>query len=243
MNVEKSNNKFEKIADLLEAFLENKFENFIDLHDFMEIHIGKVSKDLDDKYREVDEIDDIEEWELQTSILEEELGYEGFKFDHEFPNRIRFYLIVQTYSMLEVYLKWICERLRKIKQNPFSIMDMKGSSDLERAKLYLNKLYNFNISSINPEWIFLNDMRKIRNQIIHNNGEFQLRDKEIIKIIEKTEFLGRMWDDINPKVNPDTIYEIKINSKELNIKFINNVKSFLSKILVEIKLLEENKNI
>ena len=233
-------NKFDRIAELLNAFMGNKFDNYIELQNFVENHIGTVSKELDDKFQEVDKIKDADEWNTEMSKLEDELGYEGFKFDHEFPNRIRFSSIIQTYSMLEVYLKWLCERLRKINQNPFGIADLKGNSDLEKGKLYLKRVYNLDFSKLEPEWSFLNDMRKIRNQIIHNNGEFQTKDIEIIRIIEKIELLGRMWDDIEPEMKPNTDYEIKIVSKELNIKFINNVRTFFAKVLSEIKTSEIN---
>ena len=227
-------NKFDRIAELLNAFMGNKFDNYIELQNFVENHIGTVSKELDDKFQEVDKNEDVDKWNTEMSKLEDELGYEGFKFDHEFTNRIRFSSIIQTYSMLEVYLKWLCERLRKINHNPFGIADLKGNSDLEKGKLYLKRVYNLDFSKLEPEWSFLNDMKKIRNQIIHNNGEFQTKDKEIVRIIEKIELLGRMWDDIEPGMKPNKNYEIKIVSKELNTKFINYVRTFFAKVLSEI---------
>lgn len=227
--------KLERIAEFLNAFLEVKFENYIALQDFMENHISTVQKEIDRKYDETDEIDDTDDWKVSIKNLEDELASEGFKFDHEFPNRIRYSSIIQTYSMLEVYIKWLCENLKKINGFPLGITDLKGNSDLEKGKLYLKKIYKVDFEKLNPEWKFLNDMRKIRNQIIHNNGDFTTKDIEIIKIIKHNEDLGRMWEDIYPTMEPDRDYEIKIKSKKLNKTFIENVRIFFDKLIIEIK--------
>ncbi|WP_411768114.1 hypothetical protein [Winogradskyella sp. A3E31] len=227
--------KLDRTIEFLNAFLEVKFENYIVLQDFIENHISTVQKEIDQKYDEVDKIEDTDEWNVAMENLEDELASDGFKFDHEFPNRIRYSSIIQTYSMLEVYLKWLCESLKKINNFPIGLTDLKGNSDLEKGKLYLKRIYKVDFNKLNPEWKFLNDMRKIRNQIIHKNGDFTTKDTEIIKIINQNENLGVMWDDIYPTLEPDKDYEIKIKSKELNKTFIENVRKFFDKVVIEIK--------
>ena len=224
-----------KLFTFFKATLEVKFENYIALQDFVEEHISKVQKEIDFKCDQIDEIEDIEKRNYELNIYEKELGSSGFKFDHEFPNRIRYSSIIQTYSMLEVNLKWLCNKLKKINNNPIGISDLKGTSDLAKGKLFLRKMYNVDFSKLNPEWSFINDMRKIRNQIIHNNGDFRKKDTEILRIINQTEELGIMWDDIEPEIVEDKDYEIKIKSNQLNKRFVKNVKSLFDKIIIEIE--------
>ena len=231
-----SKNKFERTEEFLNSVLEVKFEDDIALQDFIENHISKIQKEIDLKYDEIYKIEDNDEFIL--ALENEELGYKGFRFDHEFPNRIRYSSIIQTYSMLEIYLKWLCEKLKKINDFPIGISDLKGNSDLEKGKLYLTKIYNIDFNKLNPEWNFLNDMRKIRNQIIHNNGDFTTKDNEIIRIINQNEDLGIMWDEIYPTLEPNKDYEIKIKSKCLNKAFIENIRKFFDKVVLEIKKAE-----
>ena len=117
--------KTNKILELLQAFLEIKFENYIALHEFVEEHISNVQNEIEMKYAKIDEIEDVDIWRIETDKLLEDLGMQPFKFDHEFPNRIRYSAIIQTYSMLEVYLKRLCDRLKDVYQYPFGISDLK----------------------------------------------------------------------------------------------------------------------
>ena len=233
--MKKTDSKFEKTVDFLNAFLSNDFENYIELQNFIEKHIETNQKEIDKKYDQIDEIEDEYEWKLAMNKFDEELGSDLYRFDHEFPNRTRYFLITQAHSMLEVYLKWLCEKLKSINGNPIGISDLKGNSDLEKGKLYLKKIYEIDFSRLEPEWSFLNDMRKIRNQIIHNNGKFKTKDSEILRIINQIPELGRLWDDIYPELDENEEYEIKISSKVLNEKYVSNVKSFFKKIVTEIK--------
>ena len=239
-NMKKTDSQLKKTIETLNAFLTNNFDNYIELQSFIEKHIQINQKQYDEKYNKLEEIEDDNEWKIAHDRFDEELGTDMYRFDHEFPNRTRFFMIVQTHSMLEVYLKWFCEKLQMINHNPISISDLKGGSDLEKGKLYLKRIYGLDFSKLEPEWSFLNNMRKIRNQIIHNNGIFKTSDKEIIRIIENTDELGRMWEDIEPEFVENKEYEIKISSKNLNEKYMVSVKTFFQKVIVGIQDKAEN---
>ena len=227
--------KFEKTVEFLHAFLTVNFENYFELQNFIEKQIEKNQKELDIKYNEVSDIEDMAEWNIAMNKFDQEFGTDLFRFDHEFPNRTRYFMINQTHSMLEFYLKWFCQRLKSINKNPIGISDLSGSSDLEKGKLYLKRIYQVNFSRLEPEWSFLNNMRKIRNQIIHNNGIFEIKDTEILRIINLMPELSRSWEENNHELKEGEEYEIKINSKKLNEKYIENVKVFFKKLVFEIK--------
>jgi hypothetical protein len=235
MNKKHSTIKLERTLDLWKGLIKFQFENFIELNCFIEKHISDVQKDIDLRYDRIFEISNNSKFEDEINKYEDELGNEGFKFDHEFPNRIRYSSIIQTYSMLEVHLKSLCDKLKEIYNLPLGLSDLKGGGDLEKGKLFLKKVFDLELSKLQPEWNFMKDMQKLRNRLIHHNGEYSLKDKELIKIIQKMDLLGRMWDDIDPKMEDGKNYEIRINSKELNEKFIEIVQSFFEKVSNQIQ--------
>jgi len=99
----------------------------------------------------------------------------------------------------------------------------------------LKKVFDVEFSKLQPEWNFIKDMQKIRNRLVHHNGEYSVKDKELSKVIQKIDLLGRMWDDIEPEMTEGKNYEIRINSKELNEKLINIVQSFFEKVSSQIQ--------
>ncbi len=238
--MKKTEDRFERTVEFLNAFLSNDFENHLELQNFIEKHIEKNQKQLGSKYDAVSAIDDMAEWRISMDKFDKEFGTDLYRFDNEFPNRTRYFLITQTHSMLEVYLKWFCEKLKIINGNPIGISDLNGNSDLEKGKLYLKKIYRVEFSRLEPEWSFLNNMRKIRNQIIHNNGKFRTKDVEILRIINKIPELGIMWDDINSELKENEEYEIKISSKKLTEKYVKKVQVFFEKLVIEIRNNGEN---
>ncbi len=92
------NLKLEKTLKLSKALMQFQFNNFI------ENHISDVQKDIDLQYDKIFENPDSNNFDEELSKYEDEIGNEGFKFDHEFPNRIRYSSLIQTYSILEVHL-------------------------------------------------------------------------------------------------------------------------------------------
>lgn len=193
MSIERIN----KIEELLNAFISVKFENYVALYDFVEMHIGTVQKEIDIEWNKLEEL----EYGSFDACDEENVLNQAFKFDNEFPNRIRYSGIIQTYSLLEYYMKWLCNKLEKIEDSKFSLHDLKGNSDIKKGKLFLSKLYQIDLKKLEPEWTFINDMRIIRNQIIHKNGEIEMTNNELTKIIEKYDDLGIMFEDVYKNAN------------------------------------------
>lgn len=96
--------------------------------------------------------------------------------DREFLNRFRSSLIIQLYSFLEIELRKFCE-LHCINNNKeYSIKDLKGNNDLDKAIKYLKKSANFDINTIKSLWDFISDFRKLRNNIVHHESVIQNTD-------------------------------------------------------------------
>lgn len=242
--------KFNKVEGWLMAMLKLKFDHFKELQDFIENHLLDIQTDIKQEWRKI-ENSQIPKEELDIMIgtndfsklhqqnkKEYEIGYQSFKFDHDFPNKIRYSTLIQTYSILEFYSRWLCQNIGTLKSTVFQFSDLKGRSDLEKTKLFLKRVYEIDFSKLEPEWGFINKMRKIRNQIVHHNGEFTKKDDHVYRIITEIEGLGILLESDDIDLQENRIYEIHIKSKELNEAFMNSIESFFQKLSFEIKRLE-----
>lgn len=228
---EEQRSRFQRFSEYVIAKVEVSLENYLALNSFIEKHIEEKQSQIDATYDKIDEIDDVDAWNFELTKFEEENGTELFHFDNEFPNRTRYYMIIQTQAVLEKQLKALCERIRLMHHMPFSIDDLKGNSDIEKGKLYLTRMYGINFRDLEPEWSYVNNMRKLRNQIIHHNGHFTIQDKEILRLIEIIPEVNRMWDTVYEQMEEGQEYEILISSKTLIENYVNAVKVLFRKLI------------
>ncbi len=100
----------------------------------------------------------------------------------EYPNILRKSIIITCYSYLEKELFIICEIQKNAKSLPLDVKDLKGNG-IEQAKKYLNKVAGIDFSD-NKTWEEIQNIRKIRNLIVHKDGILDDKDK-IREYIEK----------------------------------------------------------
>lgn len=86
-------------------------------------------------------------------------------------------------------MRSVCTNIQKFNHQTFSILDLKGTSDILKAQIYLKKTIEINIGEY-PEWIFIKDCQKIRNSIVHDNCYFEKEigseeDNDFEKLLKK----------------------------------------------------------
>ena len=69
-------------------------------------------------------------------------------------------------------LKKFCDYYALINKTDFSISDLKGNSDIEKAERYLKKSCKVDFANLDLEWRFINTCRKIRINIVHEQRIF-----------------------------------------------------------------------
>lgn len=79
-------------------------------------------------------------------------------------------LILSIYGSFEYHLTQICS----IKSNgfKFTVNQLKGDSYLDKCKIYFKKIRILNLEDLNQEWREINNIRKIRNIIVHENSSY-----------------------------------------------------------------------
>lgn len=101
-----------------------------------------------------------------------------------FPHSFRVSLLTQIVSFIEFELKEICDFYGSKLGETFRLQDLKGNSDFEKAKTYLVKTAKINFDNLNPEWLFIDNCRQLRNKLVHNQGYIMSSDAQIMTFIK-----------------------------------------------------------
>ena len=113
--------------------------------------------------------------------------------------------LVSIYSFLENSLNHLCKHLWHRENYPVKLNDLKGDG-VTRAKNYLDKLAKVDFQSMNSEWSHIQEVNKIRNCIVHCEGNIHIaRNTESLeKIINNSKHLS-LQNHLNIKVEHEYI--------------------------------------
>ncbi|MEQ3690385.1 MAG: hypothetical protein ABNG98_02580 [Flavobacterium sp.] len=205
--IEFSSNSFKNYNNLVEEQLKNNHANLLDRYQ-------ELAKKIQSEKLETEYLDLFYSSSSQT-LKEAQVVY---------LQRFRFSIIIQLYSFLETELKKYCDYHFTMNNKEYKASDLKANNDIEKFKKYLKNSAGKDISK-NPNWVFINEFRKLRNLIVHSNGVFDDKDSncnsykkfsiENFKVIEKT----------------SSEYQIYLDNKLFIEKCIDNVSDFLLNII------------
>lgn len=90
-------------------------------------------------------------------------------------------MVIDIYSLVDFWLKEICNQQKKRKNLNLSYRDIKGNSDLDVFQKYLTKVVGKNLDKVQNSYKQLDKLRIVRNKCIHNGGHV-LDENEKAKI-------------------------------------------------------------
>ncbi|WPP49045.1 hypothetical protein [Catalinimonas niigatensis] len=154
----------------------------------------------------------------------------GNEFDivNNYPNLFRSSFLVQTLALVEYQLREISLRIEIYNHQKFSISDLRGSSDLEKAKTYLKKTIELNFSTLNPEWSFLLNCYKLRNSIVHNQSEYE-DESHVSKFVKSQN--GLKIKEARQDIKRDKeLSSFSIEDRSINDELLAKTKLFFDKI-------------
>jgi len=133
--------------------------------------------------------------------------------------------LVSIYSYLENSLNNLCRRLYKKQKYPIKYTDLRGKG-IERAKNYLKKLNKVDFDPLNTEWSHLNALNKIRNCIVHSEGDIKYygNREEINTLAEHNPHLS-IKDDRYLKVSRKYVDNCITTTEEFLVKLYHQVFS------------------
>lgn len=156
----------------------NNLNNYlISIENFLDIELKKISNKQEKLITGEQENLENTNYSNEIELFNERLYYYGTVFTCNF----RITLLSLIISSIENMLKDICYQYKIIKYSSFDINDLKGNSDIEKAKLYLTKVSNKNIGKI-PKWSEINDYKFIRNKFTHQNGRVSNKSSDVTQL-------------------------------------------------------------
>lgn len=164
-----------------------------------------------------------------------------------FPHYFRASFLIQVFSFLEYELKKICDYYQRKHDVQFRMNDLKGSSDIDKAKLFLNRSAAISLGQFEPEWPFIDKVRTFRNILVHHQGRVKKSDKKtfdkvdtfrkkygVIKYLEDEKVLDLDEDGKWIQIDRDE-FTVVITDGSLNQELLSKTKSFLSKLIESLK--------
>lgn len=127
--------------------------------------------------------------------------------------------LVSIYSFLEYSMNQLCKHLCLVHKYPVQLDDLRGEG-IVRARNYLEKLAEVEFKPLNGEWSHLKILNKIRNCIVHAEGNIKASHKEsqLEKIVEN-----------NSNLSLRSERYVKIEREYIDF-CINKVENFLDKL-------------
>lgn len=152
-----------------------------ELKKYLETLETLLKKELDDFKKRVDaaakKITDPQERNEYYEFYSDDY----WRLDETFVRMVRNSFFVMAFSFMEDRLGDICDNLQKEHKMQFSWRDLRHDV-LERANLYIKSLMGEAPNTISV-WKNIKNYQKLRNCIVHNNGEPQ--DKGLISYAHK----------------------------------------------------------
>ncbi len=205
------------------AIIEFKnYQNMIE--NFLESEKNNLEKSYKDKIFKINECNN-----YSNDLLIQNLSEKHNDISRLFPHNFRASFLIQIVAFIDHELKEICVQYRKMKKIKYSLDDIKGNNDIDRAKEYLHKYCNIDFKNLNSEWSFIQIIKKIRNKLIHNQGFIKKTDKDwnqIINFNSKYNFFEFISYSIS-----DESQKLIILNRDLNDVFLHITELFFKKLL------------
>lgn len=138
---------------------------------------------------------------------------------NELQKQQRYGLCLSLFSFLEGRLKTICTKLEGAFNNKIKADDLKGE-DLTKYLQYLRKVMDIDISGLEKYYTPVNNQKKVRNLIAHQDGLGRKDQKGQINLVP-----GLAMEDL------DDAFQINITDKVYLETLLKNMEHFLQKLL------------
>jgi hypothetical protein len=91
-------------------------------------------------------------------------------------------MLMNIYGLVDFWIKTICDHQMKKNNLSLSYVDIKGKNDLHAYHKYLTKYVGLDLAPVASSYQRLQDLREVRNQLIHRGGHVP-DDEKLIKRI------------------------------------------------------------
>ena len=106
------------------------------------------------------------------------------EIDRDFVQSFRASMITQLFSFIERTIQDVCNSYCLMHNKEFGLDDLRGNSEFEKAKLFLTRSAGVNMKNLEPHWSFINNLRRVRNCIVHNNSTILFGEDKKLEILK-----------------------------------------------------------
>ncbi|GFZ81088.1 hypothetical protein GCM10011531_09070 [Aquaticitalea lipolytica] len=162
-NFRKDNNIF---------FLDLELQTFRNYAKFVEDHFDNSLTYHEKEYTEIMSKIEAEPKKYADDYLnhlQDALVEKVIEIDKDFVQSFRASMITQLFSFVERTIQDVCNSYCLMHKKEFGLNDLRGNSEFEKAKLFLIKAAKVDIKELEPHWSYINNLRRVRNCIVHNN--------------------------------------------------------------------------
>ncbi len=101
---------------------------------------------------------------------------------HRISHLIRPDMLINIYSLLDFWMKEICKYHKRKSNLALSYSDIRGNDDLHACHKYLTKYAGLDLTAAHVSYTRLQNLREVRNQLIHHGGHVPDDDRLIKRI-------------------------------------------------------------
>ncbi len=140
-------------------------------------------------------------------------------------------MLVSLYSYIEYHFTMIVKLTQKQMNKKIKLKDINALNQIEKCKKYLLLVFDISLEDLNKEWEIIKDISKLRNLIVHNNGNLIIEDDLPIEKQKEYSLIKKYQRMI--KLNK--MNYIIIKNEDLIFKFIKEVDAFFEKLIKKIE--------
>ncbi len=118
--------------------------------------------------------------EARTHDIAASYAWDSHLNQVKYPAIHRESLDITIFNFFENQLNGLCQILSGCVESKVELKHLNGKG-IERARLYLTKVVDFDLSNLNPEWSYIKSVNELRNQIVHNGGLLPPRSRSQAK--------------------------------------------------------------
>lgn len=215
-----------------EIHLREQYLNHMESHFEKELEV--IGKDYEVFMWSIKDKEDSDMSEEALSHYKDSFIDDVFLIQKVYRKNFRESQIIQLYSFLEDLLMKGCNMYASIKKTSYKVTDLNGQNDIDRIKKYLNKTVGINIGDLNPEWIFIDNLRVVRNQVVHHNGIIKNNDiaKSTDKKFNKVKAFSVDNFSLETYLSSSARFQIVFDKPKFMQTILKNIESLITKIAV-----------
>ena len=174
------------LADSFKDFANNRLEEFRQYTQEIEEKFESDKAGLAQRYDEAVASLSAEE----ANMADDYFSDEYYTIEETFIGQYRKSTLVSLYSFLEHSMNSLCKHLKSKNQYTYALDDLAGNG-IVRARSFLEKSAGADFTALNTEWSKLQTLNKVRNCIVHCEGDVNASaHKSLAELVKNTQGLS-----------------------------------------------------